>query len=222
MKNTTILLSGALAVSLGAVGAYGELVTLSSGRTIKATDVVVEDDSVRLLLSFGAVMEVPLAVVDRIVDDEVEDLEPVEIQVSGERLYRFDPSRGPLFDTAWNGWIIHVAREYDVDAALISAVIKAESDYDPRVISHKGAIGLMQLMPATATRFGVSDPHDPIQNLRGGVQYLSWLIDRFDGSIDLVLAGYNAGEGNVRKYEGVPPFRETRNYIRKISGYLGG
>ncbi|MBW3564969.1 MAG: lytic transglycosylase domain-containing protein [Acidobacteria bacterium] len=167
-------------------------------------------------------MEVPLAVVDRIVDDEVEDLEPVEIQVSGERLYRFDPSRGPLFDTAWNGWIIHVAREYDVDAALISAVIKAESDYDPRVISHKGAIGLMQLMPATATRFGVSDPHDPIQNLRGGVQYLSWLIDRFDGSIDLVLAGYNAGEGNVRKYEGVPPFRETRNYIRKISGYLGG
>lgn len=222
MKNTTILLFGVIAVSLGAVGASAELVTLSSGRTIKATDVVVEDDSVRLLLSFGAVMELPLEVVDRIVDDEVEDLEPVEIHVSGERLHRFDPSRGPLFDTAWNEWIIHIGREYDVDAALISAVIKAESDYDPRVISHKGAIGLMQLMPATATRFGVSDPHDPIQNLRGGVQYLSWLIDRFDGSIDLVLAGYNAGEGNVRKYEGVPPFRETRNYIRKISGYLGG
>jgi soluble lytic murein transglycosylase-like protein len=112
------------------------------------------------------------------------------------------------------------ARRFDVDAALVSAVIKAESDFNPRVRSHKGAVGLMQLMPATAKRFGVGDSWEPTANIAGGTRYLRWLLDNFDGDVQRALAGYNAGEGNVNKYGGVPPFRETVNYVAKIARYL--
>ena len=198
-----------------------ELVMLSSGRTLKASAVEVEGAVVRIELGSDATMEVPLESVERILDDEIIEERGAEV-VAIERGFRYDPSRKPLFDSVWSEWIVHFAHEFDVDASLISAVIKAESDFDPTVVSHKGATGLMQLMPATATRFGVDDPRDPVQNMRAGVEYLAWLLDRFDGSVELALAGYNAGEGNVKKYGGVPPFRETRDYIRKISGYLGG
>jgi len=113
-----------------------------------------------------------------------------------------------------------LAPEYDLDPRLVIAVIEAESGFDPRARSPKGAMGLMQLMPETAKRFGVRDPWDPVQNLRGGMAYLRWLLDHFDGELSLVLAGYNAGEKAVERYRGVPPFGETRRYVQRITRNL--
>ena len=114
------------------------------------------------------------------------------------------------------------ARRHGVDPDLVHAVIRAESAYNPRARSHAGACGLMQLMPATARRFGVRDIWEPAQNIRGGVTYLRFLLDRFGGDIRLVLAAYNAGEGAVAKYGNrIPPYRETRTYVRRVLRYLG-
>lgn len=109
-----------------------------------------------------------------------------------------------------------LAPQFDLDPALVLEVVRAESNFDPRARSHKGALGLMQLIPATARRFGVKDPFEPMQNLKGGMAYLSWLLQRFDGDVALTLAGYNAGEGAVERYGGIPPFAETRDYVEKI------
>ena len=112
--------------------------------------------------------------------------------------------------------IYELAPQYDLDPALVLEVVRAESNFDPRARSDKGALGLMQLIPATARRFGVRDPFEPIQNLHGGMAYLRWLFDRFNGDLKLILAGYNAGEGAVERHGGVPPFSETREYVRRI------
>lgn len=105
---------------------------------------------------------------------------------------------------------------YGVDRALVRAVIHAESAFRPNVISHAGAQGLMQLMPATAERFAVDDPFDARQNIRGGVRYLAWLLKRFNGNQVLALAGYNAGEASVVQYKGVPPYAETQSYVTLV------
>jgi len=109
-----------------------------------------------------------------------------------------------------------MAPTYDLDPALVLEVVRMESNFNPRARSTKGALGLMQLIPATAERFGVKDPLDPIQNLRGGMAYLRWLMKRFDGDVKLALAGYNAGEAAVERHGGVPPYAETRNYVGRI------
>lgn len=112
--------------------------------------------------------------------------------------------------------IHEMAPKYDLDPALVLEVVRAESNFNPRARSHKGALGLMQLIPETARRFGVKDPYDPVQNLRGGMAYLRWLQERFDGDLRLTLAGYNAGEAAVERHGGVPPYDETRAYVVKI------
>ncbi|MFP4273057.1 MAG: lytic transglycosylase domain-containing protein [Halothiobacillaceae bacterium] len=109
------------------------------------------------------------------------------------------------------------ARQHGVDPALVRAVIHAESAFDPRAVSPKGAAGLMQLMPATADRFGVADVFDPQENIRGGVTYLAFLLRLFEGDQRLALAAYNAGEGAVRKHHGIPPYEETVRYVSKVT-----
>jgi soluble lytic murein transglycosylase-like protein len=108
------------------------------------------------------------------------------------------------------------AAAFGVDGALVRAVIHAESSYRANALSRAGAQGLMQLMPATASRFGVADPFDAAQNIRGGVQYLSWLLGRFKGNLDLALAAYNSGEASIDHYDGVPPYAETQTYVARV------
>ena len=121
-----------------------------------------------------------------------------------------------LNTSAYQAEIAAAAREFGVEEAIVRAIIHAESSYNPMALSHAGAQGLMQLMPATARRFGVSNSYDASQNIRGGVQYLSWLLKRFNGNLTLAAAGYNAGEGAVDRHGGVPPYQETQRYVVRV------
>jgi soluble lytic murein transglycosylase-like protein len=122
-------------------------------------------------------------------------------------------------ETAFEPIILQAAKRYDIDAAMIKAIIMAESNFNPKAVSNKGAKGLMQLMPGTAEYLGVEDSFDPTHNIEGGVRYFKILLDRFQDDIKLALAAYNAGSRNVRKYGGVPPFRTTQSYIDKVLKY---
>lgn len=119
------------------------------------------------------------------------------------------------------GWVSQIAPSYGIDPELVMAVIRAESGFKATALSDKNAQGLMQLIPETAARFGVADSWDPIQNIKGGTAYLNWLVRHFDGKVDLVLAAYNAGEGAVERYHGIPPYRETQNYVKQILTWYG-
>ncbi len=131
-----------------------------------------------------------------------------------------------LNTAAYQQEIATAAREFGVEEAIVRAIIHAESSFNPNALSRVGAQGLMQLMPATARRFGVGNAFDASQNIRGGVQYLAWLLKRFNGDLTLAAAGYNAGEGAVDKYRGVPPYSETQRYVQRVGvlaeRYRGG
>lgn len=152
-----------------------------------------------------------------------------------ETCYACAPLPGVNFGTlrlntvAYAAEIRAAALQHGVDEAVVRAIIHAESSFNPNALSRVGAQGLMQLMPATARRFGVSNAFDASQNIRGGVQYLAWLLKRYNGDLTLAAAGYNAGEGAVDKYKGVPPYSETRLYVQRVRvladryrGVLGG
>jgi soluble lytic murein transglycosylase-like protein len=115
----------------------------------------------------------------------------------------------------------NIAQKYRVEHALIHSIIRAESNYDRFAVSPKGALGLMQLMPETAIQYGVKNVFNPRENIEGGVKYLKDLIKLYNGKTDLVLAAYNAGQEAVKKYKGIPPYKETRNYISKIMNRFG-
>jgi membrane-bound lytic murein transglycosylase B len=224
------LLATAVLVLL-AHSASASIALFTDGRNMKIETFAVEEETIHLSMPGGGKMSLPLTRIERIVDDEVvprEVIEEVKQMIAEEksggvfprRSWRYSDESGPLWQSKYNDIIVAAAKHHDVDAALVSAVIKAESDYNPRIVSHKGARGLMQLMPATARRFGVTDSFDPKENIYAGTRYLRWLLKKFDGNADLAVAAYNAGEGNVWKYDGVPPFRETVNYINRIARHI--
>jgi len=168
--------------------------------------------------------------VERIVDDEVVPVEIVaEIKKAVEHegifpklSWRYDEKRGPIFKSKYDKLIVEAAKKFDVDAALVSAVIKAESDFNPREVSNKGARGLMQLMPETARQYGVRNVFDPEDNIRGGIHNLADLLARYRGDLRQVLAAYNAGDGAVAKYRGIPPYEETMTYVKRaLTVYYG-
>lgn len=138
--------------------------------------------------------------------------------LSQHRHFRFSKAS---FPKNYKDLVSKYSSKYGVNADLVHAVIQTESSYIPDAVSPKGAQGLMQLMPETAINYEVSDSFDAEENIRGGVHFLSDLIKKYDGDVKLVLAAYNAGEGAVKKYNGVPPYRETVEYIQKIERYMG-
>jgi len=140
-----------------------------------------------------------------------------------ETCYACSLLRGVDFSTvrlnteAYAAEVRAAAQEFGVEEAVVRAIIHAESAFRPNAVSHAGAQGLMQLIPATASRFGVGNVFDPNQNIRGGVQYLAWLLKRFDNDLTLAAAGYNAGEGAVDRHGGVPPYAETQRYVQRVA-----
>jgi soluble lytic murein transglycosylase-like protein len=220
MPRFALLAASALAGALVALPARAELIVFSDGRVTKADGYEVAGDEVEIRLRGGGSYRVDASLIERIVEDEVEVAEVEVLQVGIEPEVAYDLSykaeRKPLFATAYDSIIEAEAKKHGVDAALVSAVIRAESNYEPRALSRKGARGLMQLMPATAKRLDVRKPFDPAANVAGGVKYLKELAERFHHRPELVLAAYNAGERAVETYGGVPPYRETVGYVKKI------
>jgi len=215
---------------LAALPASASIALFSDGRTMKIDSFkLVSESDIELKFKSGGAMTLPLTRIDRIVDDEIAPAAVIAevkkiVQEEGgifpKRSWRYDAKRGPIFRSKYDSVIVEAAKKFDVDAALVSAVIKAESDFNPREYSNKGAQGLMQLMPGTAVRFGVTNAWDPAANIYGGVRYLRWLLEKFDNNADFAVAAYNAGEGNVWKYNGVPPFRETITYVNRIAKHI--
>jgi hypothetical protein len=217
---STLAAAAALAVLVCALPARAELVVFTDGRTVKTVGYQVVGDEVEIRPRGGGSYQVDLALVDRIVDDEVlvSEVDVKEVGFPEQVAYdlSYKEERKPLFGTAYDAIIQREAKKRDVDASLVSAVIRAESNYEPKAVSRKGARGLMQLMPATAQRLAVRRPFDPASNVAGGVLYLKELLERFHHRPELVLAAYNAGENAVTTYNGVPPYRETIGYVKRI------
>jgi soluble lytic murein transglycosylase-like protein len=135
---------------------------------------------------------------------------------------RFASHLLPVPDTDLEPLIMHYSAAQNLDPKLVRAVIQAESGYNRKALSNKGAMGLMQLMPETASLLNVRHPYDPDENLRGGTAYLRALIDRFAGRLELAVAAYNAGPGAVEKHRGVPPYQETREYVNRVLSLVRG
>ena len=144
-----------------------------------------------------------------------------EVAASQEYVFHIPADIPTSGDPQLDRIIFEAGEKQGIDPRFLHAVIWQESKYQLRAKSHAGAQGLMQLMPDTAKRFGCNDPHDPVANIQAGTKYLSWLLKRFDGNVALALAGYNAGEGSVDKYDGIPPYNETQNYVKIISQRYG-
>ncbi|MCZ7651088.1 MAG: lytic transglycosylase domain-containing protein [Thermoanaerobaculia bacterium] len=212
----------ALALAAGAPAA-AELVVLTGGEVLKVSAYEVVGEKARLALAGGGELVLPLLRVERVVEDEVPDDVPVpDAFLPSPFALGYSPGQevgAPRF----GGEIRAAAERHDLNPRLVAAVVGAESAFDARAVSHKGARGLMQLMPATALRFGVApgELFEPERNLEVGARYLRWLIDRYEGALHLALAAYNAGEGAVDRYGGVPPYRETRRYVLRVYERFG-
>ena len=209
----------ALAVLVFAIPASASIAVFADGRNQKIETYIVEEELIHLTLQGGGTMSLPLTRIERIVDDEIVPVEVVEevkkiVEEHGgvfpKRSWRYSDDSKPLWQSKYNDIIIAAARKFDVDAALVSAVIKAESDYNPRIVSHKGARGLMQLMPATAKRFGVSNSFDPEENIHAGTRYLRWLLKSFDGNAEDICLAEAEGKEEVAKAELEARYKPSR------------
>jgi hypothetical protein len=200
-----LILAGWAVACAWASPAGADLVFLTSGRSLSVKSHRVDAGQIVLTLREGGEVVCSAALIARIEPDEVpypdQSVEPVE-----------GPVR--LAAVPFSDLIEPLAAHHEVDVALIRAVIEVESAYRPAARSPKGAMGLMQLMPATARQYDVDDAYDPAQNLAAGIRHLRRLLDRYD--VRLALAAYNAGEGAVARYGGIPPYRETRDYVDRV------
>ncbi len=193
---------------------------LTSGRTINVKSHRLQGESIVLTLRTGGEVTCDKSLIEKILPDEVPYPEPVTAQAKDAQDAKPAPDAGTLLrETPYGEIIAAMSEAHGVDPMLVRALIQVESNYKPRARSNKGAMGLMQLMPATVRVYNVRNPFDPRANIEAGVKHLRSLIDRF--GIELALAAYNAGEGAVAKFKDVPPYRETRNYVSRILSIAG-
>lgn len=206
----------ALIVALCSGPIEAELVVMVGGGVLKVEGFSRSGDQIDFALPAGGSLTLSILRIDRILADEVED-EPVDDLAAVDLEIEFaDDHAVPV--TPFGDLIFAAARRHAINPQLIAAMVRTESAFDPLAVSRQGASGLLQLMPSTAQRFGVTQREifDPERNLEAGVRYVRWLVERFEGDLSLVLAGYNAGEATVDRYQGVPPYKETRDYIRRV------
>lgn len=200
MKRALLL---GVALLIAPAAAWADIAVLSNGTTFKIGSRRVESGLVWLSLKDGGEVGLPEAAVSGYVPDEI--VEEVAAAVA---------AAPPGLDL--ETLIAETARRHNLNPALVRSVVAVESAFHPNAVSPKGAQGLMQLMPHTARSLGVADPFDPAQNLDGGTRHLKDLVARYGGNLDLALAAYNAGQGAVQRHRGVPPYRETREYVKKV------
>jgi hypothetical protein len=210
-------LAVALAAMVWATDARADIVFLTSGRTISVKSYKVSGESITLTLRTGGEVTCDRSIIEKILPDEAPYPEPV---AAGPAETRPVATTGSVLDATPYGEIISAMSEaHGVDPLLVRALIQVESNYKPQARSRKGAMGLMQLMPSTARVYNVRNPFDPKANIEAGIKHLKSLIDRY--GTELALAAYNAGEGAVAKFNGIPPYRETRTYVSRILSLAG-
>jgi soluble lytic murein transglycosylase-like protein len=209
------VLAGTFAVFY-AVPASAEIIVLGSGRTLSVKSHRVDGESIVLTLRSGGEVTVDRSFVEKVLPDEVPYPEPEAEPQS--RQQPVDPAE-LLESTPYGEIITAVSQTHGVDPMLVRALIQVESNYEPKAKSPRGAMGLMQLMPSTAREYKVRNPFDPKANIEAGIKHLKALIDRF--GVEMALAAYNAGEGAVKRFNGIPPYRETRTYVSKILSLAG-
>jgi hypothetical protein len=215
--SSSIRLGIAAGVLVGAFAstASAEIVYLTSGRTLSVKAHRDEGQAVILTLRAGGEVSCDKGLIVKIEPDEVPHPDPAPAQDPA------DPRDPSILQTTPYGEIISALSEaHGVDPLLVRALIQVESNYQPRARSSKGAMGLMQIMPATAREYRVRNPYDPRTNIEVGVKRLKDLLDKW-GAVDLALAAYNAGEGAVQKFQGIPPYRDTRSYVSRILALAG-
>jgi hypothetical protein len=208
MKPGALGLIAAIALVGRAAPARAEIAFFANGHNMSIKSHRVEGDTLVLALRAGGEMMVDAALITRIEPDEVPYPEPELVREETVRFDRRDARK------EYAAIIDRVSKEQGVDARLVRAVIQVESGYQQTARSRKGAMGLMQLMPQTARQYAVADPYDPVANIEGGIKHLKMLLDRWP--TQLALAAYNAGEGAVEKFRGIPPYPETRAYVSRV------
>jgi hypothetical protein len=219
-KTTMLRIVVAMLLALGISSTvHAKIVTFIDGRILKANDAYLEGEDIVIELRGGGTMRVPATRVDRVIADEVDDV-PLPILESAECPWAWSdeivPDTMPFGKEIWAA-----ARSANIHPWLLVSLVRAESNFDTMAVSRAGATGLTQLMPSTAADRGVTNVYDPEQNLRAGAGYLRAMLERFE-SLTLALAAYNAGPTTVDRYDGVPPYRETRNYVRKVTKWFCG
>lgn len=214
---TCVLLMG------GAAMASAEIVFMTSGRTLSVKTHRNDGDSVVLTLRSGGEVTCEKTLIEKILPDEVPYPEPQVPVADSEAAKAPAPASGSaqLRETVYSELISATAQTHGVDPILVQALIQVESNYQPRARSSKGAMGLMQLMPSVAREYKVRNAYDPKSNIDAGIRKLKSLLEKWGGDVALALAAYNAGEGAVAKFNGVPPYRETQNYVSRILAIAG-
>jgi soluble lytic murein transglycosylase-like protein len=207
-----IILSLALILVLPGA-AWADILKLTNGRTMSVESCRFDGDTVIIEFRGGGEVKASKDIVAEILPDEV----PHPMAYALEALAMSAAAAGPrLSDLAIRDLVDRVAARLGVNQRLARAVVQVESNYEPKAVSSKGAMGLMQIMPVIAQEFSVDDPFDPEKNLEAGMKHLRDLLDRYGNDSMRALAAYNAGEGAVSKYGGVPPYRETRDYVQRV------
>ena len=217
---TLLLLAAGL---LAAPRAGAELVVLTDGEVLKIEAFEAQETRAKLTFRDGGTLVLPIGRIERVLDDEIvpavaPEVAPPSVEVTAPAFpVRFD-SLEPVPQVPFGALLYEAAKRHDLHPRIVVELARAESNFRATAVSYKGAVGILQLMPATGRRFGLerAELFDPKKNAEAGARYFSWLLRRFGDDLSKALAGYNAGEGAVDRFAGIPPYRETRIYIRKI------